>query len=31
LSPPLTFTRAHVDEAIEVIDRAFEQLPATRM
>ena len=26
LSPPLTFTRAHVDEAVEVIDRGFAEV-----
>ena len=30
LSPPLTFTRANADEAIEVIDKAFASLPARR-
>lgn len=30
LSPPLTFTRANVDEAIAVIDKAFASLPARR-
>jgi 4-aminobutyrate aminotransferase-like enzyme len=30
LSPPLTFTRANADEAVEVIDKAFASLPARR-